>query len=127
VLVWTSGIRSSLTSLRADTMRAVCAILGVATILSACTPIAQRPADYLERAVGRQTQKEVESHLGPPLMQVPADRGATIWIYRYAGVRADGPSAIEQLWCYEHALTFGRDKVLKDWKRRDCQQAHQGP
>jgi hypothetical protein len=96
-------------------------------ILSACAPTAQHSTAYLDHAVGRMRQNEAYAKFGPPLMQVPADHGATIWIYRYAGVRAASPTAIEELWCYEHALTFGADKVLQGWNRQDCQQSHPVP
>jgi hypothetical protein len=80
------------------------------------------PADYLTQASGSARQDEVLEKFGPPLMQVPGDGGQTIWIYRYAGVSAASPALVEELWCYEHALTFSRDRVLQHWKRQACHQ-----
>jgi hypothetical protein len=103
-----------------------CAILAF-VVLGGCGTRPQPPGAYLESGLGRLRQNEVELKLGPPLMQVPGDHGRTIWIYRYAGVRTVGPASIEELWCYEDALTFGRDKILTHWNRQDCQQSRQIP
>ena len=89
-------------------------VLGCATQL--------QPVDYLNQATGSASEEEVRSKFGPPLMQVPGDGGRTVWIYRYAGVSAASPNMVEELWCYEHALTFGRDKILQQWIRQECHQ-----
>ena len=103
------------------------ALVGIILVGGGCTRTVPSAATYLDRGVGRVSQSDVQGKFGPPLMQVPADHGVTIWIYRYAGIRAAGPTAVEELWCFEHALTFGSDRVLQGWTRQDCQQSHAMP
>jgi hypothetical protein len=103
-------------------MRHLCATCFLGLFLLGCASSGTKPVDYLDQATGHAREDDVRKQFGPPLMQVPGEDGATIWIYRYAGVSAAGPALVEQLWCYEHALTFGRNKVLQKWNRQRCHQ-----
>jgi hypothetical protein len=100
----------------------LCFPFSVCLALAGCAGTPEQPLVYLDQATGHETEDEVRAELGPPLMQVPGNQGATIWIYRYAGVSSAGTASINEVWCYEHALTFGRDKVLQKWHRQECHQ-----
>ncbi len=99
---------------------------------------------YFKKGMNRLTQEEIREKLGPPhTAKTPALGGDSMWTYRFAlsdkeldpwnpafiadatqsvgalmGKNQEGPKPM--LYCYRYTLTFGEDKILKNWKREEC-------
>lgn len=82
-----------------------------------CTPWR---VEYLEKSLGTATQDEVRKRLGPPTASMEVEGGGSVWTYRYeTGPEYSYGRQIPHPDCLE-ILTFDKQKVLRDWTRRDC-------
>lgn len=128
--------------------RIVCTmILGVTSLLFGCDPWREA---YLDDGVEELTQEDIEEKLGPPFRKTERVlSGTTIWVYRYVflekdlnpvgidtlgqgitevanaaaalvGKPAGGPT-LEKPVCLHYVLTFDQRKVLREWKRENCE------
>jgi len=76
---------------------------------------------YLSASTNAATQDEISQKLGPPHRTRPLEDGNTLWQYQYmGGYEGSG-------FCREYILTFGQQKVLRNWSRQDCPRSKAGP
>ena len=98
--------------------------------------------NYFDSGIGVLTQSDVKAKLGKPhIVNAPLLSDETTWVYRHvlsegeldpwgfktfgkeAGSLMSGPEGLlrEKIYCYVYTLTFGKEAVLRHWKRDLCQ------
>lgn len=104
---------------------------------------------FLDDSIGKATQAQVKEKFGPPhTAKESLLGGESVWSYRFiltdseknpysmdsiirpaadlgnqaaAMIGKGGQTKGEKLHCVRYTMTFNPDKVLKDWKREDCE------
>jgi hypothetical protein len=77
-------------------------------------------AQYLDEALNRAAQTDVAQRLGQPKETHSLADGTTIWLYRVAGGTTPPPMGSGEPYCQEYRLTFGEDKILRQWDSYRC-------
>ena len=85
-------------------------------LIASCGPRLIKDA-YLANVVEQESADQVKLQMGPPDEVRKKDDGGEEW--RYREYQPNYPTESPGL-CNEYILQFDKNKVLRDWKRKDC-------